>query len=154
MIQRGLILGAHSDFGRMENGSHVLPIRVYWEDTDASGIVYYANYLRFVERARSDLLRLAGISQQSLLEQDQVALAVRSCAVEYFRPARLDDELEVRSHVTELKGATVKTRQCVLRGDDELVRADVRIACIDLNGRPRRLPQAVLSALKPYSDLL
>jgi len=139
-------------FGRIENGEHVLALRVYWEDTDASGIVYYANYLRYVERARSDLLRHAGVSQQRLMDEAGLALAVRSCAVEYLRPARLDDELEVRSRITDMKGATLAARQSVHRAaGEELARADVRIACIDRDGRPRRLPRAVVEALRPLA---
>lgn len=133
--------------GRIENGRHILPLRVYWEDTDASGIVYYANYLRFIERARSDLLRLAGVSQDGIWTEQGAALTVRACTIEYLRPARLDDVIEVRSHILELKGASVRARQSVFRGDDELARATVRIACIDRLGRPRRLPEPVRHAL-------
>jgi acyl-CoA thioester hydrolase len=133
--------------GRIENGQHVLPLRVYWEDTDASGIVYYANYLRFIERARSDLLRFAGVRQDDIWTEHGVALTVRALTIDYFRPARLDDVIDVRSHLLELKGASVRARQSVFRGDDELARAMVRIACIDRLGRPRRLPEPVRHAL-------
>ncbi|MCW5732124.1 MAG: tol-pal system-associated acyl-CoA thioesterase [Alphaproteobacteria bacterium] len=128
-----------------------MALRVYWEDTDASGIVYYANYLRFVERARSDLLRLLGVNQQRLLEEQGLALAVRACALEYLRPARLDDEIEVHSSIAEMRGASLTARQVVRRGEEELVQADVRIACIDRAGRPRRLPAQVVAALRPVA---
>jgi len=134
-------------FGRIEGAEHVLPLRVYWEDTDASGIVYYANYLRFVERGRSDLLRLLGINQQTLLAESGVALTVRSCNIDYFRPARLDDEIEVRSRLTDLRGASMAALQSVWRDGVELARATIRIACIDLRGRPRRLPEVIRKAL-------
>lgn len=138
-------------FGRIADGRHVLALRIYWEDTDASGIVYYANYLRFVERARSDLLRLLGVNQQRLLEEQGLALAVRACALEYLRPARLDDEIEVHSSIAEMRGASLRARQVVRRGAEELVQADVRIACIDRAGRPHRLPSQVVEALRPIS---
>ncbi|MCW5751054.1 MAG: tol-pal system-associated acyl-CoA thioesterase [Alphaproteobacteria bacterium] len=128
-----------------------MALRVYWEDTDASGIVYYANYLRFAERARSDLLRLLGVNQQRLLEEQGLALAVRACALEYLRPARLDDEIEVHSSIAEMRGASLTARQVVRRGEEELVQADVRIACIDRAGRPRRLPAQVVAALRPVA---
>jgi acyl-CoA thioester hydrolase len=137
--------------GRIDGARHILPLRVHWEDTDASGIVYYANYLRFIERARSDLLRLAGVSQQRIFAAEAVALTVRACNIEYFRPARLDDEIEVHSSLAALKGASMSVRQSVFRGPDELVRAEVRIACIDRAGRPRRLPEAVRRALAVIS---
>ncbi len=133
--------------GRIEAGRHILPLRVYWEDTDASGIVYYANYLRFIERARSDLLRLAGVRQDAIWTEHGVALTVRACAIDYFRPARLDDVIEVHSRILELKGASVRARQSVWRAGEELVRAEVRIACIDRAGRARRLPEPVRHAL-------
>jgi acyl-CoA thioester hydrolase len=144
-------MGERAPLGRIDGDRHILPLRVYWEDTDASGIVYYANYLRFVERARSDLLRLAGINQQSMLLAEGLALAVRSCHIDYFRPARLDDEIEVHSTLLALKGASMSTRQSVFRGPEELVRAEVRIACIDAHGRPRRLPGSIRHALAAIS---
>ena len=137
--------------GRIEGVRHILPLRVHWEDTDASGIVYYANYLRFIERGRSDLLRLAGISQQRLFAAEALALAVRTCHIDYFHPARLDDEIEVHSALAALKGASMSVRQSVFRGAEELVRAEVRIACIGRDGRPRRLPEAVRRALAVIS---
>lgn len=137
--------------GRVVGDRHILPLRVHWEDTDASGIVYYANYLRFIERARSDLLRLAGISQQKIFATEAVALTVRACNIEYFRPARLDDEIEVQSTLVALKGASLTVRQAVFRGTEELVRAEVRIACIGSDGRPRRLPEAIRRALAVIS---
>lgn len=137
--------------GRIEGGEHVLPMRVHWEDTDASGIVYYANYLRFIERGRSDLLRLAGLRQQEMWDRDGVALTVRSVFVDYLRPARLDDDIEVRSRLLDIKGASMTAAQSVRRADAELIRAEVRIACIDRAGRARRLPAAVREALDRLS---
>lgn len=130
-------------FGRFEDGAHVLALRVYWEDTDAAGMVYYANYLRYTERARSDMLRAAGVGQSELLEQDGVVFTVRDCQVEYLRPARLDDELEVHTSLTRLAGATVSAEQTVKRAGEDLVRTRIRLACVDRNGRPRRVPEQV-----------
>ena len=126
---------------------HVFPLRVYWEDTDGSGIVYYANYLRFIERARTDMLQGQGISQRRILEDDGVAFVVRACQIEYFRPARLDDELEVRTRVAALKGATMELTQSVLnKRGERLVDSAVRLACIGADGHARRIPAGVRGA--------
>ena len=137
---------------------HRYPLRVQWEDTDAAGIVYYANYLRFIERGRSDLLLSHGIDQHGLMTAGEgdgrtaAAFAVRACNVEYLKPARLHEELVVTTEITALKGATVEARQDVWRGDELLVSAEVRLACIDGRGRARRLPApvaAVFATLSP-----
>ena len=134
-------------FGRIEGGAHVLALRIHWEDTDAAGMVYYANYLRFTERARSNMLRWAGIGQTDLLERDGILLAVRNCELEYLRSARLDDEIEVHTTVTGVAGATVSADQIIKRGGADLVLSRVRLACISRDGRPRRLPPDVRRAL-------
>ncbi len=126
---------------------HRFNVRIFWEDTDAAGIVYYANYLRFLERARSDLVRLAGIDQAALLEGDGVVFPVRRCEIDYLLPARLDDEIEVRTRVRKLGGASMDMDQDIHRGGETLVRAKVRLACIGPGGRPRRLPPAVRAAI-------
>ena len=133
--------------GWIENGAHVVALRIHWEDTDAAGMVYYANYLRFTERARSNMLRWAGIGQTDLLERDGIFFAVRNCEFEYLRAARLDDEIEVHTTVTAVVGATVSADQIIKRDGEDLVRSRVRLACISRDGRPRRLPQAVRRAL-------
>jgi acyl-CoA thioester hydrolase len=127
--------------------AHRFPLRVYWEDTDAAGIVYYANYLRFLERARSDLVRGAGIDQAALLDGEGIVFPVRRCEIDYLRPARLDDEIQVRTRIEKLGGASMEMEQDIHRGDEALVRAKVRLACIGRNGRPRRLPSTVRAAL-------
>jgi acyl-CoA thioester hydrolase len=130
--------------GRMENGWHVLPMRVYWEDTDAAGIVYYANYLKFIERGRSDMLRLLGIGQTQLREEEGVMFAVRDCALSYLKPARLDDEIEVCTRILAVGGATLDAEQIVRRpGGEDLVTSQIRLACISPGGKPRRVPQMV-----------
>ncbi len=133
--------------GRVEGGIHHLPIRVYYEDTDTAGIVYYANYLKFAERARTEMLRLAGINQSEMATRYCMAFAVRSCAVDFRAPARLDDLIEVRSRFTELVGATVSVVQAIWRDAEELVRLDVRVACLRENGRPTRIPAPLRQAL-------
>lgn len=130
-----------------EPGWHRHPVRVYWEDTDASGIVFYANYLRYTERARTEWLRRLGVSQSALLDETGVAFVVRNVNVGYRAPARLDDELVVRSRLTELRPASLTLEQLVQRGEELLVRSSVQLACIDRRGRPKRLPQRVKAAL-------
>ena len=129
--------------GRLVAGVHVLPVRVYFEDTDAGGVVYHARYLAFCERARSDMLRLMGIHQSRMGE---LGFVVRRMACEFLKPARLDDLLEVETRFREWSGARLEMNQSVRRGAEVLFQADVTIAVIDLRGRPRRLP-AKLAAL-------
>jgi len=137
--------------GRIEDGEHILPIRVYYEDSDAAGIVYYANYLKFAERGRSEFLRLLGIDQTVLRERDGLVFAVRRAEVDYLSPARLDDLLEVRSRLVEVGGASVSARQTVLLGGRPLAALAVKVACLFLaDGRPARLPLPVRRTLKSY----
>lgn len=120
--------------------AHTFPVRVYYEDTDAGGIVYYANYLKFAERARTEMLRAAGFHHTAMMQGDGIMLAVRRCAAEYFRPAKLDDLLDVVTHVGGLGAATIELDQSIRRGADELCRVTVTIACVGRDGRPVRLP--------------
>ena len=136
--------------GRVESGTHRLPIRVYFEDTDAAGIVYYANYLKFAERARTEMLRLAGINQSEMAKRYGMSFAVRDCAIDFRAPARLDDLIEVRSRFIELAGATLSGVQAIWRDADELVRLDVRVACLRGNGRPTRIPVPLRQALQLF----
>jgi len=131
---------------------HVYPVRVYYEDTDAAGIVYYVNYLKFAERARTEMLRLMGREQQRMMENEGVAFAVKSARVEYFRPARLDDALQVRTGLVEVAGASLKVRQRIFRGEELLVDMQIRLAVMDRNGRPARLPPDIRAALAPHAD--
>ena len=136
--------------GRMVDGEHCYPIRVFYEDTDAGGIVYHARYLNFAERARTEMLRLAGIEQSELRSKLGVVFALRRCAVDFRRPARLDDLVEVRSCFTAMKGATLSAVQRIWRGNEELTRIDVEVASVRDDGRPTRIPAAVRAALEPY----
>ena len=121
---------------------HALPIRVYWEDTDASGLVYHATYIRFMERGRTELLRTLGLVQRDLLESPTgapVFFVVRKMDVEFERPGRMDDLLTVETAVTAIGGASVDLDQRVLRDGELLAKARVRVVCVE-GGRARRLP--------------
>ena len=108
-----------------------LPLRVYYEDTDAAGVVYYANYLRFCERARTEWLRELGFAQQALLDEAGIAFVVRSVQADYLRPARLDDALQVHTRIGALRRASILFEQEVRRADEILFTAAVLVACID-----------------------
>lgn len=136
--------------GRMADGEHRYPVRIFYEDTDAGGIVYYARYLHFAERARTEILRLAGIEQSELRARHDVVFAVRRCEVDYRRPARLDDLVEVRSRLTRVRGAQLSAVQSVWRAGEELVRLVVDLAALRGDGRPTRIPAPVRAALEPF----
>lgn len=121
-----------------------LPIRVYWEDTDAGGVVYYANYLKFIERARTEWLRAMGFDQGRLMRETGLGFAVRSIAVEYLKSARLDDELRVVSRIESHGRVQVVFDQRIERGEDVLLTAKVRIACMDLKrGKAAAMPRDI-----------
>ncbi len=130
---------------------HVLFLRVYYEDTDAAGMVYHANYLRFAERGRTEMLRARGIDHKRLLTEDGIVFAVRACEVEFLSPARLDDRLDVVTRIRTLRGASIDLEQLVRRGETALVRLSVKIACVGRNGRPARVPAVVARALTPVT---
>jgi acyl-CoA thioester hydrolase len=120
--------------------THRFALRVYFEDTDTAGIVYYANYLRFMERARSDMLRAVGIDQRAALEAGEGVYAVAEAAIRYRAPARLDDALVVVSRVREVRAASCVIHQRVMRGEQILTDAEVTAAFLSPEGRPRRQP--------------
>ncbi len=128
-------------FGRFEGKVHVLPIRIYYEDTDLSGIVYHANYLRFMERGRSEFFRCAGISRLAALEQDEAwAWTLRKVQIEYLRPARVDDLIEVRTAAVSLTGVRMIADQRIYCGERLLTLGSVEACIITLSGKPRRIP--------------
>lgn len=129
---------------------HRWPIRVYYEDTDLAGIVYYANYLKFIERARSELVRAAGIDQRAMKAAGLV-FAVRRVEADYLGPARYDDQLVVETGLSGLKGASFELVQKVLRGDDLLFAGVVRIVCLDAGGRAVRLPADIRQKIETIS---
>lgn len=132
-------------------GSFRLPLRVYYEDTDAGGVVYYANYLKYLERARTEWLRSLGWNQRDLVERRGVLFAVRSLQVDYRAPARLDDRLTAELHVVAVGRASVDFAQCVRRESDgrELMTAGVRVACLDAaTFRPAAIPREIEETLR------
>ena len=137
--------------GRFADGAHLLPLRVYYEDTDAAGIVYYGNWLRFLERGRTELLRLLGQEHSTLREERNVHWVVRRCAIDYLKPGRLDDTIEIVTRCGELRGASLDMLQHACRGDEILVRAELTVACMGAAGRPVRLPPLVRAALAQVS---
>jgi len=138
--------------GWFDDGEHVFPMRIYYEDTDAAGIVYYANYLKFAERARTEMIRCLGFEHRRSMAEAGVAFAVRSCAAEYLLPARLDDEIAVRTRIDAVGGASLKATQRVVQRDVdgsqiELVHLKIRLACIDNFQRPARMPAEIRGAI-------
>ena len=137
--------------GRFERKVHILPIRIYYEDTDLSGVVYHANYLRYMERGRTEFFRLSGVSKMAMLDDaEPTAWTLRSASLEFFRPARLDDQLEVRTTCPLLTGARMQADQKIYSGDTLLVHGRVEACIMTLGGKPRRIPQAVRDKLLPY----
>src|ERR1700746_1379172 len=137
--------------GEIRDGEHVLTVRVYYEDTDFTGIVYHANYLRYMERGRTNYLRLIGADHRSLFEETEkeapgFAFVVRSMHIDFLKPARMDDVLDVLTEPEEVKGASATVRQRIMRGDELLVGARVRVAFIS-GGRGRPVPEGLAHAL-------
>lgn len=128
-------------------GVHVFPVRVYFEDTDAAGIVYYANYLKFAERARTEMLREIGVNHARMMTDDGLAFTVRQCTVDYLKPARLDDRLEVHTRLIEVRGASLVAEQAVRGEKGDLARLGLRLACTNSAGRPARMPERLRARL-------
>ena len=144
--------------GEIRDGRHFLTVRVYYEDTDFTGIVYHANYLRYMERGRTNYLRLIGADHRALFEAAEkeapgFAFVVRSMTIDFTRPARMDDVLEVVTEPQEVKGASITLRQRVVRGDELLVEASVRVAFIS-GGRARPIPKPLRIAMKADLDVV
>ena len=138
--------------GRLEGGAHVLPVRVYYEDTDFSGVVYHASYLRFLERGRTDFMRLGGVDQSTLHAAGEgVIFAVRRMTIDFLKPARMDDVLIVQTRTAEVRGASLVIAQAIRRGDETLLTADVRVAALS-NGRPARISDDLRAILQPGSE--
>ena len=138
--------------GEIRDGRHFLAVRVYYEDTDFTGIVYHANYLPYMERGRTNYLRLIGADHRALFEATEkeapgFAFVVRSMNIEFLKPARMDDVLEIWTEPAEVKGASSMLRQRVLRGDDVLIDAQVRVAFVS-GGRARPIPKPLRIAMK------
>lgn len=134
--------------GRFESGEFRYPVRVYYEDTDAGGVVYHANYLRYAERARTEMLRALGVVQSDLRTRTGVSLVVRRCLADFRAAARLDDALEVRTRITAMRGATIEADQDIYDPVRRtvLVALALTIACVTESGRPTRLPEPIRQA--------
>jgi len=142
----------HPLAGEIRDGRHILPVRIYYEDTDFSGVVYHASYLRFMERGRTDYLRLLGAGQRALFEETAkeapgFAFVVRSMSIEFLKPARMDDILHIVTEPDEVKGASLALKQRVTRGGETLVEAMVRVAFVS-GGRARPIPKPLRLAMR------
>ncbi len=139
--------------GRFDGKTHILPARVYYEDTDVSGIVYHANYLRMMERGRSEFLRLVGIHHMVMMAgEEPVAWTIRRMEIDYAKPARLDDALEIHTRYRTLTGARLTGEQWVKCKGVELVTAKIEAALITMTGKPRRIPEDVKAKLAAFLD--
>lgn len=140
--------------GRIEGTTHILPVRVYYEDTDFSGLVYHANYLKFCERGRSDFVRLLGIHHRALIEagggSEPAAFVVRQMTLDFLKPARIDDILEVVTRCVDIGGATLTLAQEVRRGDTVVMRARVKVVLVSASGKPLRLGVLIRAALERF----
>jgi acyl-CoA thioester hydrolase len=135
-----------------EQPAHQFTLRVYFEDTDAGGIVYHAAYLRFAERARTEWLRELGLPHRQLIDESGLIFVVKRLAIEYHRPARLDESLVVETRVMEIGGASVALRQEIRRGGEGIATLDVALACVRLaTGRPERIPATLRALIRPVS---
>jgi acyl-CoA thioester hydrolase len=142
--------------GEIRDGRHVMTVRVYYEDTDFTGIVYHASYLRFLERGRTNYLRLLGADHRALFEAAEqeapsFAFVVRSMNIEFLKPAHMDDVLEIWTEPAEVKGASLMLRQRAVRGDDVLIDTQVRVAFVS-GGRARPIPRPLRIAMKADLD--
>jgi acyl-CoA thioester hydrolase len=144
-----LIRYSRSNHQQMKMEKFIWPIRVYYEDTDAGGVVFYANYLKFFERARTEMLRGMGYEQDELIANESIIFVVRSVQVDYLSPARFNELLQVSAEVTLAKKASLNFEQLITRGDDVLCTSIIRIACLDADTmRPKAIPENLLELLK------
>jgi len=141
----------HPYRGGFVGREHRFALTVYYEDTDAAGIVYYANYLKFMERARSDMLRAAGIDQQAEIEKSGSVYAVADVAIRYRRPARLGDDLVILSRVETVRAASVVIQQRVMRGTEEITNARVTVAFLSSDLRPQRQPREWMERIAAFA---
>ncbi|MGI9382053.1 MAG: tol-pal system-associated acyl-CoA thioesterase [Methyloligellaceae bacterium] len=140
--------------GRIDGQRHILPVRIYFEDTDFTGLVYHASFLRFCERGRSDFVRLLGIRHQDLLDgredSEPAVFVVRHMEIDFLKPARIDDVIEVVTECAEIGGATLSLKQEVVRDEQVLVRARVKVVLISQSGKPLRLGSLIRSAFERF----
>ena len=139
--------------GRFDGRLHLLPVRIYYEDTDFSGVVYHANYVRYFERGRSDFLRLAGVHHSELLAgENPTAFAVNRLTLDFLKPARIDDALLGETMFETVRGPRLFIAQKLERNGEVLVKAAVEVCCIGLTGRPKKPPALLLDRLKPFLE--
>lgn len=132
--------------------SHEISLRVYYEDTDAGGIVFYASYLKFAERGRTELLRAAGYENKALMDEHDILFVVRRVEVDYLSPARLDDVLTVKTGILELKNASFRVRQSIFRHEVLICSMDVILVCVTKEARPVRMPEFMRDKLMPFYE--
>ena len=140
-------------FGKIEGAIHHFYVRVYYEDTDFTGVVYHANYLKFMERARSNFLHLLGIRHHELLNGkfgQPLVFTLRNVTIDFLRPASIDEVLQVRTQCIEIKGACIRLLQEIWRGIDQLTSGEVSVIVVDSSGKPRRVPDEICSC---FSEL-
>ena len=128
-------------------GTHSFPVRIYYEDTDAGGIVYYANYLKFAERARTEALRLSGIDQSELMREHNIAFVVRRCVVDFLKPAMLDDLLTIKTRLNDISKVSMELHQTICRGDETLVKMDVKLAVVGAGMKLAKMPEFVRKSM-------
>ena len=125
-------------------------LKVYYEDTDSGGVVYYANYLKFLERARTEALYSVGYSNKRVKENFNSLIIVKACNIDYKKSAYLEDELTIRSFVKSITKTSFSMNQIITRGDDKIVDAQIQLVFVDINGKPKKIPDEIYSKFKPY----
>ena len=125
-------------------------LKVYYEDTDAGGVVYYANYLKYLERARTEALYTLGYSNKKVKDEFQSLIIVKSCNIDFKKPAHLEDELTIRSFVKSITKTSFFMNQIITRGNEVIVEAQVHLVFVDINGKPLKIPEGIYSKFKPY----
>lgn len=143
---------SRAEQGSLEDGRYEFPVRVYYEDTDSGGVVYYANYFKFAERARTEMMRSLGVESQKLMEDEGIALAVRHCEADFRKPAHLDDLLTVSTRILGIGGASVDAEQIIVRNGTDLVQINLKLACMSLAGGPARMPDHLRATLERFCD--
>ena len=123
-------------------------VKVFYEDTDAGGVVYYANYLKFFERARTEAIAEIGLSNKKLLEEFGVLIIVKSCNIDYKKPAKLEDQLEIKSIISSISNSSFKMTQKVFRDDDQLTSSEIHLVIVDKKGKPSRIPDELRKKIK------
>ena len=123
-------------------------VKVYYEDTDSGGVVYYANYLKFLERARSEAIYTLGFTNSGLLEKYNILLIVKSCNIEYKKPAKFEDKINIISEVISFTKTSFTMKQCILRNNELITEANVHIVIVDKNGKPSKIPEELKQKLE------